>query len=111
MNPSLLNSKLPHTLALALALLLMATGRAPAQVTNVIYQDNFARMGPLDGSAPDTVNTPGATWFACNVPAKNAQVQTDGASIALTNTPGTTNGYLFKWLFTVPAAGGTSLFS
>jgi hypothetical protein len=93
MNPSLLNSKLPHTLALALALLLMATGRAPAQVTNVIYQDNFARMGPLDGSAPDTVNTPGATWFACNVPAKNAQVQTDGASIALTNSPGTTNGY------------------
>src|SRR5690348_10501288 len=72
---------------------LSMTGVMRAQVTNIIYQDNFARVGPLDGSAPDSVNTPGATWFACNVPALNAQLQTDGASLALTNLPGTTNGF------------------
>src|SRR5213595_3904150 len=36
--------------------LLSMTGVMRAQVTNIIYQDNFARVGPLDGSAPDTVN-------------------------------------------------------
>ena len=77
----------------ALLPILFMTGLVQAQfVTNIIYQDNFARTGQLDGTAPDTVNTPGATWFACNIPAKNAQLQTDGASLALTNTPGTTNG-------------------
>ena len=81
------------TLAATLLALMPLTGLVRAQVTNVIYQDNFARTGPLDGTAPDTVNTPGATWFACNVPRLNAQLQTDGASIALTNVPGTTNGY------------------
>src|SRR5512137_2753503 len=81
-----------RTLAAALLALIPITGMVRAQVTNVIYQDNFARTGPLDGTAPDTVNTPGATWFACNVPGLNAQLQTDGASLALTNVPGTTNG-------------------
>src|SRR5437868_4121242 len=74
-------------LAFLLPLLTM-TGVMRAQVTNIIYQDNFARTGQLQGSAPDTVNTPGATWFACNNPALNAQVQTDGSEIALTNVPG-----------------------
>src|SRR3954469_1875339 len=83
--------------------LLSMTGVMRAQVTNIIYQDNFARVGPLDGSAPDTVNLSGATWFACNVPGLNAQIQTDGSSIALTNTPGTTNGfYLNGFLPFVP---------
>ncbi|WP_150107266.1 Ig-like domain-containing protein [Pedosphaera parvula] len=76
-----------------LLLLLSMTGVVRAQVTNIIYQDNFARTGALNGSAPDTVNTPGANWFACNVPGLNAQLQTDGASLALTNLPGTTNGF------------------
>lgn len=82
------------------------TSAARAQVTNIIYQDNFARVGPLDGSTPDTVDATGATWFACNVPGLNAQIQTDGASIALTNTPGTTNGfYLNGFLPFVPQVG------
>ncbi len=94
-------------LAFLLPLLLFSmTGMVRAQVTNIIYQDNFARVGPLDGSAPDTVNTPGATWFACNVPGLNAQIQTDGSSIALTNVPGTTNGlYLNGFLPFVPTYG------
>jgi hypothetical protein len=92
--------------AVLLALLLPMANPVRAQVTNIIYQDNFARMGPLDGSAPDTVNTPGANWFACNNPALNAQIQTDGSSIALTNTPGTTNGvYLNGFLPFVPQVG------
>jgi len=73
--------------------LMLAAGTLHAQVTNIIYQDTFARVGALDGSAPDTVNLPGANWFACNVPGLNAQIQTDGSEIALTNAPGTTNGY------------------
>ncbi|PWU18252.1 MAG: hypothetical protein C5B50_09645, partial [Verrucomicrobia bacterium] len=82
------------TLAATFCLLITITGSVRGQpFTNVIYQDNFARVGPLDGSTPDTVNVPGGKWFACNVPAKNAQIQTDGSSIALTNVPGTTNGY------------------
>ena len=82
------------------------TGVTRAQVTNIIYQDNFARVGLLNGSAPDTVNTPGATWFAANNPALNAQVQTDGSEIALTNVPGTTNGnYLNGYLPFVPQYG------
>ena len=86
--------------------LMPLTGMVRAQVTNVIYQDNFARVGPLDGTAPDTVNLPGATWFACNVPGLNAQIQTDGSEIALTNSPGTTNGfYLNGFLPFVPTAG------
>ena len=86
--------------------LLSMTGVMQAQVTNIIYQDNFARVGPLDGSAPDTVNVPGATWFACNDPGLNAQIQTDGSEIALTNTPGTTNGvYLNGFLPFVPTVG------
>ncbi len=94
------------TLAAMLGALALTTGMAGAQVTNIIYQDSFARVGPLNGSAPDTVNTPGATWFACNVPGLNAQIQTDGSEIALTNTPGTTNGfYLNGFLPFVPTVG------
>src|SRR5437667_5192180 len=86
--------------------LLSMTGMVRAQVTNIIYQDNFARTGQLHGTAPDTVNTPGGTWFACNVPGLNAQIQTDGSEIALTNTPGTTNGfYLNGFLPFVPQFG------
>ena len=77
-----------------------------AQVTNIIYQDNFARVGPLNGSTPDTVDATGANWFACNNPGLNAQVQTDGSEIALTNVPGTTNGlYLNGFLPFVPQVG------
>lgn len=61
------------------------TGVLNAQVTNIIYRDTFARVGQLDGSAPDTVNVPGATWTASNLPGSNAQLQTDGSQIALTN--------------------------
>jgi len=82
------------------------TGVMRAQVTNIIYQDNFARVGPLNGSTPDTVDATGAAWFACNNPALNAQVQTDGSEIALTNVPGTTNGvYLNGFLPFVPQVG------
>src|SRR3954470_18379996 len=80
------------TLATVLLALITPASTLQAQVTNIIYQDNFARVGPLDGSAPDTVNAPGANWFACNIPGLNAQIRTDGSEIALTNTPGTTNG-------------------
>ena len=94
------------TMVAALLPFLFIAGMVRAQITNVIYQDNFARTGALDGSAPDTVNFPGATWFACNNPALNAQIQTDGAEIALTNTPGTTNGtYLNGFLPFVPQVG------
>ncbi len=82
------------------------TGVLRAQMTNIIYQDNFARVGPLNGSAPDTVNVPGATWFACNNPGLNAQMQTDGSEMALTNVPGTTNGvYLNGFLPFTPQVG------
>ena len=84
------------------------TGTVRAQlVTNVtIYQDNFARTGALDGSMPDTVDATGASWIACNTPALNAQIQTDGSEIALTNTPGTTNGfYLNGFLPLTPRVG------
>ncbi len=83
-------------LAFLLPLLFM-TGVMQAQVTNIIYRDTFARVGPLDGSAPDTVNAPGATWTACNAPGLNAQLQTDGSEIALTNVPAnglSLNGFL-----------------
>ncbi len=87
-------------------LALSMTGVMRAQVTNIIYQDNFARVGPLNGSAPDTVNASGATWYACNNPGLNAQIATDGSEIALTNVPGTTNGvYLNGFLPFVPQVG------
>jgi hypothetical protein len=92
-------------MAVLLVLSILA-GPVQAQVTNIIYQDNFARVGPLNGSTPDTVDATGATWFACNNPALNAQVQTDGSEIALTNVPGTTNGvYLNGFLPFVPQVG------
>ena len=88
--------------------LLFMAGTVRAQlVTNVtIYQDNFARSGALDGSMPDTVDAMGASWIACNNPALNAQIQTDGSEIALTNLPGTTNGtYLNGFLPFTPQVG------
>src|SRR4051794_34743290 len=108
MAPSLGNRRRPALFSIvALILALMPlTSLLRGQVTNIIYQDSFARVGALDGSTPDTVNVPGAKWFACNVPGKNAQIQTDGSSIALTNTPGTTNGfYLNGFLPFVPQWG------
>jgi len=116
MNPNLIAAKQINIrcglcrwtiMAILLCFLSMA-GVAQAQlVTNItIYQDNFARTGLLNGSAPDTVNTPGATWFACNNSAFNAQLLTDGSEIALTNSPGTTNGiYLNGFLPFVPQVG------
>ncbi|HEY2082044.1 MAG TPA: Ig-like domain-containing protein, partial [Verrucomicrobiae bacterium] len=98
---------LRHRIMAALVLFSIVPMATRAQlVTNIIYQDNFARTGALDGSAPDTVNLPGANWFACNVPSLNAQIQTDGSELALTNVPGTTNGfYLNGFLPFVPQVG------
>src|SRR3954470_5630087 len=44
--------------------LVLPTGMVRAQVTNVIYQDTFARSGPLSGSSPDTANATGAKYIA-----------------------------------------------
>ncbi|MGH7978394.1 MAG: Ig-like domain-containing protein, partial [Limisphaerales bacterium] len=86
--------------------LLLMTGMVRAQTTNIIYQDNFARTGALDGSAPDTVNAPGATWWAADAPDINSVLMTDGSEIALTNSPGTTNGfYLNGFLPFTPQVG------
>src|ERR1051326_8793976 len=49
--------------ATLLALTLLA-GVVQAQVTNVIYQDTFARSGLLSGSMPDTANATGAKYIA-----------------------------------------------
>jgi hypothetical protein len=95
-------------MAATVLLLLAMAGVLRAQlVTNVtIYQDNFARTGILSGSAPDTVNTPGATWFACNNPANNAVMMTDGSEVACTNFPNPTNGlYLNAFLPFTPQVG------
>src|SRR6185437_16856073 len=90
-------SLLNWTMAILVLLSIVPLAARAQLVTNVtIYQDNFARVGALNGSAPDTVNIPGATWIACAVPALNAQLQTDGSKIALTNTPGTTNGFFLN---------------
>jgi hypothetical protein len=92
-------------IAVLLTLLTMA-GTAMGQVTNIIYQDNFARTGVLSGSAPDTVNVPGATWFACDNPGVNAVLMTDGSEIACTNTPNPVNGiYLNGFLPFTPQVG------
>ncbi len=103
------NRHLRHwIIAAAFVCLLYVASTVRAQlVTNItIYQDNFARSGLLNGSAPDTVNVPGATWFACNNSTFNAQLLTDGSEIALTTSPGTTNGiYLNGFLPFVPQLG------
>ena len=92
--------------AAILLTLLTLCGTAQAQVTNIIYQDNFARTGVLSGSAPDTVNVPGATWFACNNPGSNAVLMTDGSEIACTNFPNPTNSlYLNGFLPFTPQVG------
>jgi hypothetical protein len=54
-----------------------------AQVTNVIYQDSFARTGVLNGTSPDTVDATGATWIANTLV---NQIVTDGSEVAFTNT-------------------------
>lgn len=63
-------------------------------VTNVIYVDSFARSGQLVGTAPDTVDAPGAVWFG-GVPTNG--IVTDGTEAAVTNDlPG--NPYANAWL-------------
>jgi len=70
-------------MAATLFSLLFVAGAARAQVTNVIYQDSFSRLGPLNGTAPDTADATGATWIAMN---QGNQVVTDGSEVAFTNT-------------------------
>lgn len=53
-----------RTLAATLLSLLAAASLVRGQVTNIIYQDSFARAGVLNGSAPDTANANGAMWLA-----------------------------------------------
>lgn len=64
------------------------------QVTNVIYMDSFARTGQLAGTAPDTVNVPGAVWFG-GVPTNG--IVTDGSEAAVTNKLAG-NPYANAWL-------------
>ncbi|MGH8022041.1 MAG: beta strand repeat-containing protein, partial [Limisphaerales bacterium] len=92
--------------ALLLTLLAMA-GRLQGQdVTNVIYQDNFARTGALDGTTPDTADAPGATWWASDAPNINSVLMTDGSEIITTNYPNPTNGfYLAGFLPFTPQVG------
>jgi hypothetical protein len=93
-------------MAAVLLTFLTVAGTARGQVTNIIYEDNFARTGVLNGSAPDTVNVPEATWFAADSPANNAVLMTDGAEIACTNTPNPVNGiYLNGFLPFTPQVG------
>jgi hypothetical protein len=92
--------------AATLLAFMLITGMVQAQVTNVIYQDDFARVGPLDGSTPSPVNTGGATWKACNAAPYNAVVMTDGLQLCLTNSPNPTNGfYLNGFLPFTPQVG------
>lgn len=93
-------------MAVVLLSFLTLAGTALGQVTNIIYQDNFARTGVLNGSAPDTVNLPGATWFAADSPANNDVLMTDGSEIDCTNFPNPTNGlYLNGFLPFTPLPG------
>ena len=82
------------TLAAALLALMPLTGMMRAQVTNVIYQDSFARVGPLVGTAPDTVNAPGAVWQG-GLPPNG--IVTDGTEAAIT-TALTNNPWANAWL-------------
>ena len=56
------------TIAATLWALLLLTGVVRAQVTNVIYQDNFARVGPLDGSAPRQLSSYGMGFRSHGTP-------------------------------------------
>jgi len=67
--------------AILLALLTLAS-TVQAQVTNVIYQDNFSRVGLLNGTAPNMADTTGATWIAMSL---SNQVVTTGSGVAFTN--------------------------
>ncbi len=70
------------TTAILLLFLLTVAGTVRAQVTNIIYQDRFARVGVLNGSAPDTVNAYHATWLSLAGP---TNIITDGSEAAITN--------------------------
>ncbi len=90
--------------ALFLSLLLL-TSMAHAQ-TNVIYQDDFARTGLLNGTAPDMADSGGAVWFASSEVATNSALYTDGSEIIVTNMPNPTNGlYLNGYLPFTPVVG------
>lgn len=56
---------------------------AAAAQTTTIYQDNFNRNGELLGSAPNVVDTGGATWFAAT------NVFVNGSAVDFSGT----NGY------------------
>ena len=62
-------------------LIVAGTARA-VSVTNVIYYDTFNRTGQLVGTAPDTVNVPGAVW-AGGYPTNG--FVTDGTEASITN--------------------------
>src|SRR5271169_4564251 len=61
--PTIRRSLRNWTMVAILLPLLSLTGLVRAQVTNVIYQDSFARTGLLNGSMPDTDAT-GAEYIA-----------------------------------------------
>src|SRR5450756_2488055 len=67
------------TMAATILSLLTLAGAVQAQVTNIIYQDNFGRSGRLDGSTPSQADTANATWHAW------PQLITDGSEISVTN--------------------------
>ena len=62
--------------------LLLMGGMVQGQVTNIIYEDSFARVGVLNGSAPDKANAYGATWLSL---AGATNIITDGSEAAITN--------------------------
>jgi Concanavalin A-like lectin/glucanases superfamily/Bacterial Ig-like domain len=96
------------TMAAFVLPLVFLAGMAQAQVTNIIYEDNFARTGLLSGTTPDTVDTGGATWWACtnNLTATPSGLNTDGSEIAATNYPnGTQGSYLNAFLPFTPVVG------
>jgi hypothetical protein len=68
--------------ATAVLLVLLTVGTVQAQVTNIIYQDNFSRVGLLNGTVPNMADATGATWIAMN---QSNQVMTDGSEVAFTN--------------------------
>src|SRR5580700_8570751 len=64
----------------AVVLLCLAPMASKVQAqTNIIYEDNFARTGLLNGSTPNPVNTGGAVWYASTNVAVNSALLTDGS--------------------------------
>jgi len=72
---------LPVAVAFSLFLAMAGTARA-VSVTNVLYYDTFHRTGQLVGTAPDTVDVPGATWVG-GYPTNG--LVTDGTEASITN--------------------------